>query len=103
MLVHAKAINIYLYLYPPVRLPALKNIVKSTIGVFKTRFQYFRASRHSLPLSTQVNIVYTLTAVHNFININNLNNLGYFLEIQDKVINKKNIKPAKAESNIAIN
>ena len=32
-------------------------------------------------LSTQVNIVYALTVVHNFININNPDNLGYFLEV----------------------
>ena len=34
-------------------------------------------------------MVYTLTTVYNFININNLDNLGYVLKIQDKVINKK--------------
>ena len=103
MLIRAKAINIYLYLYLLVRLLALKNIVKSTIGVFKTYFQYFRASRRSLPLNTQVNIVYALTTVHNFININNLDDLGYFLKIQNKVINKENIRPTKVESNIVIN
>jgi hypothetical protein len=55
--------------------------VECTIGVFKNYFRYFKVSRRSLPLSTQVNVVYALTAVHNFININNLDNLGYFLEV----------------------
>ena len=50
-----------------------------------------------------MDIVYTLTAVYNFININNLNNLGYVLEVQDKVIDKKNIKFIKAKSDIVIN
>ena len=103
MLVRTKAINIYLYLCLLVRLLALRNIVKPTIGVFKTRFQYFRAGKRSLPLSIQVNVVYALTAVHNFININNLDNLGYFLKIQNEVINKKDIRPIKVESDIAIN
>ena len=47
--------------------------------------------------------MYALTTVHNFINMNNLDNLGYFLEIQNKVIDKEDIKPTKTESNIAIN
>ena len=47
--------------------------------------------------------MYALTIVYNFININNLNNLGYFLEVQNKVINKKDIKSIKVESDIAIN
>ena len=81
MPIYAKAANIYLYLRPLARLLALRNVVERTIGVFKNRFRYFKASRRSLPLSTQVNIVYALTIVHNFININNLDNLGYFLEV----------------------
>ena len=56
---------------------ALRNIVERAIGVFKNRFRYFKASRRSLPLSTQVDIVYALTIVHNFININNPDNLAY--------------------------
>jgi hypothetical protein len=81
MPVYAKAANIYSYLRPLARLLALRNVVERTIGVFKNCFRYFKASRRSLPLSTQVNIVYALTIVYNFININNLDNLGYFLEV----------------------
>jgi hypothetical protein len=86
MLVCAKAINVYLYLYLLARLPALRNVVEYTIGVFKNCFQCFKISKYSLPLSMQVNIiyiniVYALTIVHNFININNLDNLGYFPKI----------------------
>jgi len=55
--------------------------VERTIGIFKNYFWYFKAGRHSLPLSTQVDIVYALTAVHNFINMNNPNNLGYVLKV----------------------
>ena len=47
--------------------------------------------------------VYTLTMVYNFINLNNLNNLNNNLEIEDKVINKKDIELIKAENNIVIN
>jgi hypothetical protein len=50
-----------------------------------------------------INIVYALTIVHNFININNLDNLGYFLKVQDEIINKKDAKFIKAKSNIVIN
>jgi len=74
---------------------ALKNVVEHTIGVFKNYFWYFEASRHSLPLSTQVDIVYTLTIIYNFINLNNLDNLGYFLEVQNEIINKKKHKARK--------
>jgi len=55
--------------------------VERTIGIFKNYFWYFEASRRNLPLSTQVDVVYALTAVHNFINISNPDNLGYFLEV----------------------
>jgi len=55
--------------------------VERTIGVFKNCFWYFKAGRRSLPLSTQVDVVYALTMVYNFININNLDDLGYVLEV----------------------
>ena len=83
---------------------ALKNIIKYTIGVFKNRFWYFKTGKYYLSLSTQVDIVYTLAAVYNFININNLDNLlNNNLEIKNKVINKDNVALAKAESDIIIN
>jgi len=56
-------------------------MVERTIGIFKNCFRYFKASRRNLPLSTQVDVVYALTTVHNFINISNLDDLGYFLEV----------------------
>jgi len=52
--------------------------VERTIGVFKYCFRYFKASRYNLPLKTQVEVVYALTAVYNFINIYNLDNLASF-------------------------
>ena len=43
----------------------------------------------------QVDIIYTLAAVYNFININSLDNLNGNLKIKDKVINKKDIRLIK--------
>ena len=48
---------------------ALRNVVERTIGVFKHRFRYFEAGRRNLPLRTQVEVMYALTAVHNFVNV----------------------------------
>jgi len=81
MPIRTKAVNIYSYLCLLVRLLALKNVVEYIKGVFKNRFWYFKTGKRSLPLSTQVDIIYTLTVVYNFININNLDNLGYFLKV----------------------
>jgi len=47
--------------------------------------------------------VYALATVHNFININNLDNLDSNLEIEDKVIDKEDTRLTKVESNIVIN
>ena len=77
--------------------------MERTIGVFKNRFRYFKASRHNLPLSMQVDIVYALAIVYNFININNPNNLDGDLEVEDKVINKEDVGLIKAECDIVIN
>ena len=77
--------------------------MERTIGVFKNCFWYFKASRCSLPLSMQVDIVYTLTTVYNFININNLDDLDNNLKIKYKVKDKEDIGLIKVESNIVIN
>ena len=82
---------------------ALRNIVERTIGVFKNRFRYFKAGRHNLPLSTQVDVVYALAAVYNFININNPDNLDGDLEVEDKVINKEDAGLVEAEGDVVIN
>jgi len=47
--------------------------------------------------------VYALTTVYNFININNLDNLGYVLKVQDKVIDKEDVRLAEVESDVVIN
>ena len=47
--------------------------------------------------------MYTLTAVYNFININNLDNLSYIPKVQDKVIDKEDIRLTKAKSDVVIN
>ena len=77
--------------------------MERAIGVFKNRFRYFKAGRYNLPLSTQVDIVYALAIVYNFINLNNLDNLNSDLEVEDKVINKENIGLIEAESDMVIN
>ena len=41
--------------------------------------------------------------IYNFINLNNLNNLNNNLKIENKVINKENIKLIEVKSNIVIN
>ena len=52
----------------------------------------------------QVDIMYALAAVHNFINMNNLDDLlDDNLEVEDEVINKDNAGLAKAESDVVIN
>ena len=50
-----------------------------------------------------MDIVYTLAIVYNFININSLDNLNSNLKVEDKVINKKNIRLIKVKNNIVIN
>ena len=50
-----------------------------------------------------MDIVYALTIVYNFININNLDNLDYSLEVEDKIIDKKDIRLIEVESDIVIN
>ena len=78
-------------------------MVERTIGVFKHHFRYFEAGRRSLPLSTQVDIVYALAAVYNFININKPDNLDNDLKVEDKVIDKEDIELTEAESDIVMN
>ena len=79
-------------------------MVERTIRVFKNRFRYFKASRRCLPLNTQVDIVYALAMVYNFININNLDNLlDNNLEVENKVIDEDDIGLVEVESNIVIN
>jgi len=81
----------------------LRNVIKRAIGVFKNCFRYFKAGRRSLPLSTQVDVVYALATVHNFININNPDNLDGDLEVEDKVIDKEDIRLIEVESDVVIN
>ena len=50
-----------------------------------------------------MDIIYTLATVYNFININKLDDLNNNLKVKDKVIDKKDIKLIKVESNIVIN
>ena len=79
-------------------------MVEYTIGVFKNHFRYFKAGKCYLPLNTQVDIVYALAVVYNFININNLDDLlDNNLEVEDKVIDKNNTGLTKVESNIVMN
>ena len=47
--------------------------------------------------------MYALTIIYNFINLNNLDNLNYILKVQDKVIDKEDIRLIKVKSDIVIN
>jgi len=47
--------------------------------------------------------VYALAVVYNFININKPDNLDNNLEVEDKVIDKKDIELIEVESDIVIN
>ena len=78
-------------------------MVEHTIGVFKHRFRYFKAGRRSLPLSTQVDVVYALAMVYNFININKPDDLDNDLEVEDKVIDKEDVELAEVKSDIVMN
>ena len=77
--------------------------MECTIGIFKKQFRYFKASRSNLPLNTQVDIVYALTAIHNFINQNNLDDLESFPAVEDKEIDKGDTRLAEVESDVVIN
>jgi hypothetical protein len=46
----------------------LRNVVERVYGVFKSRFQIFRAARDGFSLRTQTKMIYALSAVHNWIN-----------------------------------
>jgi len=78
-------------------------VVKRIIGIFKNRFRFFKASRRNIPLRTQIKAVYALTAVHNFINMYNPDDLDSFLTVKDKEINKEDGRLVDKESNIGIN
>jgi len=47
--------------------------------------------------------VYALATVYNFININNPDDLDGDLEVEDKVIDKKDTRLAEVESDVVIN
>ena len=81
----------------------LRNIIECAFRLFKKRFQYFKLIRVNFPLSTEVLLVYILTAVHNFLNIHDLDNLNNYSIIKDKAINKEDAQIAKKECNININ
>jgi len=48
-------------------------------------------------------LVYILTAVHNFLNRYNLDNLEDYSVVEDKEINKEDVQIVKEESKVAIN
>ena len=50
-----------------------------------------------------MDIVYALTTVYNFINLNNLNNLDWPLKVKNKIIDKEDIRLTEVKSNIVIN
>ena len=49
---------------------SLRNVVERVFGVFKQRFKIFEAGRAGFKIEDMVQLVYALTAVHNFMNMN---------------------------------
>ena len=47
--------------------------------------------------------MYALAAVYNFININKPDNLDNDLEVEDKIIDKEDVRLIEVESDIVIN
>jgi hypothetical protein len=80
---------------------ALRNVVERVIGIFKSRFKCFEAGKRNLPLRTQVE--YALTAVHNFINQWNPDNLDQYPIVEDEEVDEKDVRLAEEESDIVMN
>jgi len=49
---------------------SLRNIIKRAFSVLKARFPILNKGRKGYSLKTQIKIIWALTAIHNFININ---------------------------------
>jgi hypothetical protein len=47
---------------------SIRNVVERTFGVFKARFKIVETTHNGFSLRTQIQLVYALTALHNFIN-----------------------------------
>jgi len=71
--------------------------------VFKKRFQYFKSARTNFPLSTQVLLVYALTAVRNFLNMHHPDDLDDYNKVEDETIDEEDARIAEVESNKGIN
>ena len=77
----------------------LRNVIERTFGIFKRRFRYFKAARQNFPLATQILLVYTLTAVHNFLNMHNQDDLEDYGVVEDE----EDAQMAEEESEVAMN
>jgi hypothetical protein len=71
--------------------------------LFKKQFQYFKSVRVNFPLLTQVLLVYALTAMYNFLNMHDLDDLNDYSIIEDEVIDKEDTQMVEEESDIGIN
>jgi hypothetical protein len=71
--------------------------------LFKKQFQYFKSARVNFPLLTQVLLVYALTAVYNFLNMHDLDDLNDYSIIKDEAIDKEDTQMVEEESDIGIN
>jgi DDE superfamily endonuclease len=47
---------------------SLRNVIERTFGVFKSRFAILQKAPRRYTISTQVHLIFALTAVHNFMN-----------------------------------
>jgi len=81
----------------------LRNVIERTFGVFKRRFRHFKAARQNFPLATQILLVYTLTAVHNFLNMHNQDDLEDYGVVEDEEVDEEDAQMAEEESEVAMN
>ena len=73
------------------RYASLRNIIKRAFSILKARFPILNKGRKGYSLKTQIKIIWALTAIYNFININgwdlNKENSSYISE-EDADTNK---------------
>lgn len=86
---------------------ALRNVIERAMGIFKSRFKCFEAAKRNLPLRTQVELVYALTAVHNFINQWNPDDLNQYPAVEDEEVDEEvdeeDARLAEEESDVVMN
>jgi len=71
---------------------SLRNVIERTFGVLKGRFAILQKPPRQYSIRTQVNLVFALTAVHNFMNLHGC-------DPEDEVIDDDDSEDEEGESN----